>query len=176
MKAIIIYGSQYGTTKRYAQKLSELTGIQAESYDKVQNILDYEKVVYLGGLYAGGVKGLKQSIKLIPLDAEFIIITVGLADTLDNINTENIRKSVQKQIPDSLYDKAKLFFLRGGIDYAKLNFKHKTMMALLYKSIKETPAEKRTAEGNAIIETYNQKVDFVNFDSLIPIAQLIKIN
>lgn len=176
MKAIIIYGSQYGTTKRYAQKLSELTGIQAESYDKVQNILDYEKVVYLGGLYAGGVKGLKQSIKLMPLDAEFIIITVGLADTLDNINTENIRKSVQKQIPDSLYDKAKLFFLRGGIDYAKLNFKHKTMMALLYKSIKETPAEKRTAEGNAIIETYNQKVDFVNFDSLIPIAQLIKIN
>lgn len=130
----------------------------------------------MGGLYAGGVKGLKQSIKLIPLDAEFIIITVGLADTLDNINTENIRKSVQKQIPDSLYDKAKLFFLRGGIDYAKLNFKHKTMMALLYKSIKETPAEKRTAEGNAIIETYNQKVDFVNFDSLIPIAQLIKTN
>ena len=28
---IIIYGSQYGTTKRYAEHLSEMTGIEADN-------------------------------------------------------------------------------------------------------------------------------------------------
>ena len=31
---IIIYGSQYGTTKQYAMELSKKTNIKAESYEK----------------------------------------------------------------------------------------------------------------------------------------------
>lgn len=176
MKSMIIYGSQYGTTKRYAEKLSELTDVELCSYDKVQNISDYDRIIYLGGLYAGGVKGLKHTIKFFRPNVELSIVTVGLADVLDKENIDNIRKSIRKQIPDTMYNKTKLFHLRGGIDYDILNFKHRTMMALLYKSIKKTPAEKRTVEGNAIIETYNQKVNFMNFDTLIPIAEEISLN
>ena len=33
MKALIIYGSQYGSTKRYAERLSETTGIEAVDYN-----------------------------------------------------------------------------------------------------------------------------------------------
>ena len=32
MKKVIIYGSHYGTTRRYAEELSELTGIEAINY------------------------------------------------------------------------------------------------------------------------------------------------
>ena len=60
--------------------------------------------------------------------------------------------------------------LRGGIDYSCLGFKHKTMMAMLYKKATGLPEEKKTAEVKAMIETYNQKVDFINFGCLDEIS------
>ena len=40
------------------------------------------------------------------------------------------------------------------------------MMKLLYNAVKNVPQEKQTAENRAIIETYNKKVDFIDFSSL----------
>lgn len=67
-----------------------------------------------------------------------------------------------------------VFHLRGGIDYGKLNFIHKTMMTLLYNKVKNLPEEKKTAEVKAMIDTFNQKVDFVDYDSLKPIVEEIQ--
>jgi len=40
------------------------------------------------------------------------------------------------------------------------------MMSLLYKKAKNLPEEKKNAEIKAMIDTYNQKVDFIDFSSL----------
>ena len=146
MKTLIIYGSQYGTTKRYAERFAEMTGFPVISYEDMNALTGYERVIYFGGLYAGGVKGLKNAVKRFSLDTKLIIVTVGLAF---------------------------VFHLRGGIDYQKLSFKHKTMMTLLYNKIKNLPEDKKTAEDKALIETFNSKVDFVDFDSLNPIAEVL---
>ena len=55
--SIIIYGSQYGTSKRYAERLSAITGIRCVSRKEAKGINDYERVIYMGGLYAGSVLG-----------------------------------------------------------------------------------------------------------------------
>ena len=73
---------------------------------------------------------------------------------------------MKSQIPKEIFEKAKIFHLRGGIDYSKLNFAHKTMMKLLYNAVKNLSEEKQTAENRAMIETYNKKVDFIDFSSL----------
>lgn len=174
MKSIIVYGSQYGTTCFYAEKLSELTDIEPISYEQAAEVSGCELVIYLGGLYAGGVKGLKHALKYFPKEAELILITVGLADPADSENVKNIRKSLKKQMPDDAYKRARIFHLRGGIDYKQLTFKHKTMMKLLYNSVKNTPPEEMTAETKAMIETYNQKVNFVDERTLEPIVNEIK--
>lgn len=44
--------------------------------------------------------------------------------------------------------------------------KFSQMMKFLYNKAKKLPAEKQTAEVKTMIETYNTKVDFVDFDSL----------
>lgn len=175
MKKIIVYGSKYGTTKRYAIELSNKTGIKVISYDKAKDLSTYDTIVYLGGLYAGGVLGLSKTIKLLPENSKqtVIIVTVGLADTKDSVNTDKIKSSIRKQIPKDIYDKAKKFHLRGGIDYQKLNLKHKIMMKLLYNKVKKIPLEKQTAETKAMIDTYNQKVDFVDFNSLKDIIEIL---
>ena len=169
MNSIIIYGSHYGTTKQYAEELSKRTNIKAISFKKFnQQINDYDNIIYLGGLYAGGVLGMSKTLKKLNniSNKKILIATVGLSDPTDEVNKNNIRNNIKKQIPKEVLEKAKIFHLRGGIDYSKLNFAHKTMMKLLYNAVKNLPNEKQTAEDRAMIETYNKKVNFIDFSSL----------
>lgn len=166
VKRLIIYGSHYGTTKCYAEKLSEMTGIPVINYEDIDDLSAYEKIIHFGGLYAGGVKGLKNTIKVIPQKANLIIVTVGLADVNNKENTDHIKKSIRQQVSQPILDRSKIFHLRGGMDYGQLSFMHKTMMSLVYRKAKNLPEEKKTAEDREMIETYNQKVDFVDFKSL----------
>ena len=165
---IIIYGSQYGTTRKYADELAKRTNIECKSYEDVIDIEQYNTVIYIGGLYAGGVLGMKKTLAKISQcqNKKIIIVTVGLADPMDADNTDNIKSNMKRQLSKELYENAHIFHFRGGIDYSYLNFKHKTMMGLLYKKAVGLPEEKKTAEIKAMIETYNQKVDFVDFESL----------
>ena len=71
-------------------------------------------------------------------------------------------------------DNTTIFHLRGGIDYQRLNFKHKTMMTLLYNKAKKLPEEKKNAEVRAMIETFNSKVDFVDYNALAQIVEAIQ--
>ena len=103
-----------------------------------------------------------------------IIVTVGLADVSDEENINNIRRSIRKQVPARVMENTMVFHLRGGIDYKKLNFKHKTMMTLLYNKAKKLPEEKKNAEVRAMIETFNSTVDFVDYHALDQIAEAIK--
>lgn len=168
MNNIIIYGSNYGTTEQYAKELSKRTNIEAISFENVQEINKYDKIIYIGGLYAGGVLGMSKTLrKLTNIQNKTIILaTVGLADPTDEKNINNIRNNIKVQISKEIYDKAKIFHLRGGIDYSKLKFFHKTMMKLLYNAVKNIPQEKLSSENKAMIETYNKKVNFVNFSDL----------
>ena len=168
MSSIIIYGSCYGSTKQYAEELSKRTNIEAISFKNVKKINAYNTIIYLGGVYAGGVLGMSKTIKKLKdfSNKKIIIVTVGLSDPTDEVNKNNIRNNIKNQIQKEIFEKAKIFHLKGGIDYSKLNFAHKTMMKLLYNSVKNLPEEKLTAEDRAMIETYNKKIDFIDFSSL----------
>lgn len=68
-----------------------------------------------------------------------VIVTVGLADVTDKENTDSIRKSISRQVPENILKNTAVFHLRGGIDYEKLNFKHRTMMTLCITRQKISP-------------------------------------
>ena len=176
MPGIIIYGSQYGTAKQYAEELARRTGLETRPFDAAGDMGGYGTIAYIGGLYAGGVMGMKRTFaKLGGCEGKTIVIaTVGLADPEDPENVANIERSMTKQLPAEVLGCARIFHLRGGIDYAKLGFKHKTMMRLLYSKAKSLPEEEKTAEVRAMIETYGKQVSFVDFDSLEPIVAALQ--
>lgn len=93
MNSIIIYGSHYGTTKSYAEELSRITNIEAISFENVKEINNYDQIIYLGGLYAGGVLGMSKTLNKLNniLNKKIIIVTVGLSDPEDE---ENIKKCI----------------------------------------------------------------------------------
>lgn len=173
-KQLIIYGSRYGSTRRYAERLAEMTGLEAVEYKAVKDLGDYDRIVYLGSLYAGGVTGLKQAVGKMSPQQELIVATVGLADSTDAANVAHIRQSIKDQIPAHFYDESRLFHLRGAIDYTKLNLKYRLMMSLLAKKVAKLSEEQQNAETRAMLDTYGKQVDFVDFSSLQPIVDKIK--
>ena len=88
MNTIIIYGSCYGSTKRYAERLSEITGLKAVFFKDVKSVAGYDRIVYLGALCAGGVMGLKKTVCGLSASQELFVATVGLADPTD---AENVK-------------------------------------------------------------------------------------
>ena len=176
MERIILYGSRYGSARRYAEKLSEQTGIPAVSYKDAPDLSGMKTIVYLGSLYAGGVLGMAKTLGGLALreGQRLIIVTVGLADPGNPQNREHIRASLKKQLSPELFRQATIFHLRGGIDYSTLTFRHQAMMALLCLSLRRKPAEQQSAEDRALLETYGKQVDFTDLNTLIPILQEIQ--
>ena len=156
MDQLIVYGSQYGTTQRYAERFSQLTRLPCIRSEAVKDLSCYGRVIHFGGLYAGGVKGLRRTLRALGEHTGLVIVTVGLADVTDEENLANIRNALKRQVPGHLLEKTQVFHLRGGIDYRKLSLKHKAMMTLLYHSVKNQPEEQKTAETRAMIETFNK--------------------
>ncbi|HAT84368.1 MAG TPA: hypothetical protein DCS37_05685, partial [Clostridiales bacterium] len=113
MNTLIIYGSQYGTTKRYAEKFAEMTHFPVIGYEDIKTLADYERIIYFGALYASGIKGLKSTVKELSPNTKLIVVTVGLADVSDTENIKNIRNSVRKQVPEHLLKSLSVFHLRG---------------------------------------------------------------
>lgn len=172
-QTLITYGSQYGSAERYARKFAELIGSPVLPYTETKSAAGYDRVIHFGALYAGGVMGLRHIVSLLSDETKLMIVTVGLADVEDAENIEHIRKSIRSQVSENIFSRAQIFHLRGAIDYSKLNFKHKTMMALLYAKAKGLPEEKKNAETKAMIETYGKQVSFVSDAALRQLADVI---
>ena len=173
-KSIIIYGSQYGTTKRYADRFSEMTGIETVSYQESKDIDRYDRIIFMGALYAGSVLGLKKTISKMSPKQELVIVTVGLVDPIDPENIDYIRHSIKERIPADLYDETRIFHLRGAIDYSQLSLKHRMMMAVIHSKLSKMPEEKLNAEAKTILATYGKKEDFVDFKSLEKLGSVIQ--
>ncbi len=174
MKQIIIYGSRYGSAKRYAEKLAELTGIEAVAHSNAKSIGSFDRVIYLGAIYAGSVLGLKSSAKKMTEKQELIVVSVGLTDTADPSNIGNIRSTIKSQIPAHLYNESRIFHLRGAIDHNQLGFFYRLLMRMIHSKASKTPAEELDATAKAVLETYGKRVDYVDFNKLQTILDIIK--
>ena len=171
---VIIYGSQYGTTKRYAEYRSEMTGIEAVAFKEAKDIDKYDRVIFMGALYAGSVLGLKKTVSKMSPKQELVIVTVGLVDPTNPENIAYIRHSIKERVPEHFYDETRIFHLHGAIDYSHLSLKHRMMMAVIHSKLSKMPEEKLNTEAKTILATYGKKEDFVDFKSLEKLGSVIK--
>lgn len=55
------------------------------------------------------------------------------------------------------------------MDYSEMSFIHRILMKGLCSQIKKTPFEERTEMEQSILDTYNSKIDTVDYSDLEPI-------
>ncbi|MDL2232025.1 flavodoxin domain-containing protein [Ruminococcaceae bacterium OttesenSCG-928-L11] len=170
MKAVVIYTSKYGTTEQYARWIAEeLDAPLCEASSvKPSSLMDYDVVIYGGGLYAGGIIGSKLVAKN-PCKA-LIVFTVGLATPETTDYSEILKRAFTREQLSAM----KLFHFQGGIDYGMLGVVYKAMMAVMKKQIMKIPPTERSSDDRELLETYGGKVDFTNRATIKPLVDYVR--
>lgn len=129
----IIYTTQTGSTKRYAEMISEKTGLPIYSFkDSKKNVPVGTDIVYLGWINAGKIQGYRKASKRYKIRAA---CGVGMSKT--GTMTENVRKRTR------IAESVPLFTLQGNFNIDKLHGFYRLIMALMAKAIKNDLENKK---------------------------------
>ncbi len=162
----IVYNSNAGHTARYAALLSEKTGLPCYNLDTAKTELDKNaKVVFLGWLMAGIVKGYKKAKKRYDVQ---LTVGVGMAPPSD---AERARLSKQNGVDISRFE-----MLLGGYEYNKLHGVYKFMMGCMEKAIKKGMSKKTelTDDEKMMLDMAVNGRDCVCEENLAPVLALIE--
>lgn len=159
MKTIIVYKSNYGTCKQYAQWLADALQCKAETNVKPDELQTYDVIVYIGGLYAGGINGFKWFRKQFDdlADKKLILCMVGMTTPAESGKYEQV---FVKNVPEKYREKIQYFALRGDQLYSKMNFIHRNMMKMPKRMAEKIPENERTQEDIQFIESYGKDILF----------------
>ena len=156
MVKAIVYESKAGHTLKYAEMLSKKLNIPFywvnESLEKLNS---NEKIIFLSWICAGKIKEKDK------IDNKYDIICYGAVGAYPYSDEYLKELKVANNI-----DKP-LFYLRGGIDYSKLNKFQKLLVKLVGKTMKNSD------EKTQIM--FKQGYDFVKKDNLEEIVKYIQI-
>ena len=115
MKAIV-YTSNTGTTKEYAELLSDKLSLPYYSLDEIKyKVKPGSKIIYLGWIMASGVKGYKKVVKDYDVRA---VCAVGMGAT--GTQVKEVRTKIKSQVQyQSLLYKVVLM-LKNFMEFIKL--------------------------------------------------------
>lgn len=158
MKTIVIYKSKTGFTKKYAEWIAQELSAEIFAASRVTPAVlkSYETVIYGGGLYAGGINGIKLITRnLDKLQRQRVVVFATGAspareETIDEVRNKNFSPGQQKKIH--------FFYLRGGFDYSKLGLFDKLLMQLLKKKLQKKANP--TTDERGMLAAFKKPVDF----------------
>jgi len=125
----IVYSSQTGTTKAYAELLSKLTGLPASPLSARP---EAKEVIYFGWLRAGAVVGLAEARRRWKVPC---VCAVGMSPCSEAQTNELRRKN-------RVLGEDALFYLQGGLNLQKL----KPPVRLVLKAICASAAKQLSAK------------------------------
>jgi len=170
-KIAVIYKSEYGASKQYAEWISEELDAEIFKASSVapNMLMDYDVVVYGAGLYAGQINGAKLIAKN-PCKKWLIVFTTGIADPA----ITDYSGIMAKNFTPEWISKINAFHLRGAIKYEKLGFAHKTMMGIFKKMLVKKVPSQMSSEEKAVVETNGEDVNFIDRSSIEPLVEYVR--
>lgn len=161
----IVYCSNAGHTAAYAKLLSEKTGLPSYSLDEAKgNVKTGEKIIFMGWLTGGFVKGYKQAKRRYDT-----VLTAGVGMTPPS-DKERARLANQNKIKF-----ADFRMLLGGYDINLLSGIYKTMMKLMSKAIKASLNKKKdiSKDEKFMLDMVENGCYCVSEENLAPIIEAI---
>ena len=154
MKAVI-YESNTGFTKRYAEMLAEKFNLPVFSLKEAGKSLEKgAEVVFLGWVYANSVVGFKKAAKRFSVKA---VCAVGAFPK----NAAVLEIMKEKNKPE-----CPLFYLRGGLDLGKLKGLKKKLLDVVRADL----VAQNKPEDSEMIEILTSGGDFVSEENLTDIV------
>lgn len=172
MKTIVIYNSQTGFTKRYAQWIAEATGADClELSDaKKKSLTAYEAIVFGGWACAGGISKISWFKSNIDkwTDKKLIAFCVG-GSPIDN---PEIEPALKRNFKESEWKKVSVFYCPGGFNYEKMSAPSKLMMKMFIKALKAK--KDKTEEEQEMIKMISTSYDISDKKYIEPILECLR--
>lgn len=144
-KTIVIYKTKYGSTKSYGEWIAQDLGctvVDAKDV-KIDDLLQYDTIIYGGGLYAEIINGVSLITKNFDKlsDKKVIIYTTGITplDVRAYYDGEVLEKNFKNGVPENV----KIFNFLGKMKMEELTLVHRAALKSLKKimSAKENPSD-----------------------------------
>ena len=172
MKIVVIYRSKSGYTKKYAEWIAEALSCDMKENKglKIEDIADYDVIIYGGGMYAGGINGLNLiKSHMEKLTGKHLIVWAtgcnpGRKEEMDPVWEKHFTKEQLVHI--------KTFYLRGGFDYDKLNRGDKILMNMLKVKLKKE--KNPTEDAIGMLEAYDNPKDFREHKNIEPLITYVQ--
>lgn len=172
MKTIVIYNSQTGFTKRYAQWIAEAAGADCFelSAAKKKDLTAYEAIVFGSWACAGSMSKISWFKGNIDkwADKKLIAFCVG-AGPIENPEVETALKRI---FNESEQKKVKIFYCPGGFNYEKMSAPSKLMMKLFIKTLKAK--KDKTEEERIMIKMISSSYDISDKKYIEPLVSFLK--
>ncbi|MUN54736.1 flavodoxin [Kocuria koreensis] len=172
---LVIYGSNYGYTRTYAEWIAEDTHGRAVAADQVGAAeVDAADVVVIGASdYAGKltaadrIRDLAANLR----EKKVAYFTVSFSGDVSQ-PSEKLDGVLAKNLGEAYHDGAPTGHFRGGMDYSQLSRAHKTAMMGVRTFLKSKPNKSET--DLQMIECYGGSADYRDRASIAPLVSAIK--
>ena len=158
MKTLIVYTSQTGFTKKYAQWMAESLGADVlelkEAQKKDVAFFDaYEAIVYAAWVMASTVVKVKWFLGKAEnwKGKKLAIVSVG-GSPVDNPDVDVM---LDKLLTDEQKQYIRAFYCQGGFDYDKMNAPSRFAMKMFRTSLKNSKDEKNRQVAAMIDHSYD---------------------
>ncbi len=174
MKSIVIFNSQTGFTKKYAEWISEAAGSECVALKKAKKIklADYDAIVFGSWLCAGGISKLAWFKKQIPLLSEagkkLLVYAVGGIPA----QAPDIPEIIKRNFTDSEYNAVKTFYCPGGYNYEKMSLGSRMMMKMFVRILKQK--KDLTKDDIEMIKMISNSYDMSDKKYVEGIVELLK--
>lgn len=187
-KTAVIYYSKYGTTENYARLIAKALG--ADLFEakktKFRDIKGYDTVVFGGGIYSGGIRGIELITKNWYkglCEKKVVCFAVGITIDKEENREQCMDINFRKRfVTDAEEDHGrddlsaselikekrlliKCFFLPGAFDPGKVKGLDKFIIGITKKMIDDSP------EGQQLLDYFNKSCDLVDYDSIKPVVE-----
>ena len=170
---LVIYGSKYGSSERYAHMIEKSIKCKTVKADYITSdmIKSACTLIFIGGIYAGKIRGLDALRKKIHFfnGNNVILVAVG-ASPYDESSVKMLRKKCVNGFPEG----TAFFYARGAYNEKGMTFTDRTICRMLRKSISKKAPDELEPWMIAMLEAGENSCSWVNESYLQPVYTYIK--
>lgn len=175
METVVVYASISGFTKKYAGWIAE--DLEAECVDlsdiRALALPEDAVVVFGGSLHATGINGYAKLRRYLAgrRIKELVVFAVGASPARPGVEEEirkaNFRTGEEKAV--------RLYYLRGGFDFSRLDPLNKMLMTLFRMKIKAKREEDRNPDERGMLSSFDIPLDATKRENVREIVEYVRI-
>lgn len=174
MKTLILYRSKYGSSAKYARMLGEELNCPVQELGKrLPDLSECGRIVFVGGIYAGGINGLNvlRKGRAAWQEKKLALLAVGASPYEEKALAELRARCCVGELAG-----VPLFYARGAWDETKMDRKDRFLCSFLQKAVAKKPPEECETWMTALLQAKGQTCDWTDRAYLEPLLAFLREN